>query len=462
MQAAQVLAGYSLGGADLLRRAMGKKIQAEMDKQMEMFVSGAAEHNKVPHAKSEQIFEQIAKFAGYGFNKSHAAAYALIAYWTAYMKCHHPKAFMAASMTLDLGNTDKLAVFKQDMDKMKLDLLPPDVNRSHVTFSVQGQGVRYALGALKGVGEGAMEGLVNEREKGGPYQSVEDYAQRLDPKSMNKRQLEQLAAAGAFDTLHDHRAQLAGGSELILRHAHSLKEEKEAGQVNLFADINEGGLGMPDLPQVDRWSSLDQLAAEFAAIGFYLSAHPLDTRQGQFSALGISTLASIEDALLDKPAGRFQVAGVLLKKQERMSQKGSKFAFLQLSDPTGVYEVMLFSEMLSTSREFLEPGARLLLSVEAEQKEDQIRFTCQKVEPLDLALEHRVKQVEIALENAESLPEIKRLLGSRGAGPVRVCFSVPVDARRIARIDLSGRYAVPEDVRESMRQLRGVDKVFET
>ncbi len=451
MQAAQVLAGYTLGGADLLRRAMGKKIQAEMDQQRAMFVDGAAEHHQVPPAKSEAIFDQIAAFAGYGFNKSHAAAYALIAYWTAYLKCHYPQAFMAASMTLDLGNTDKLAIFKQDMDKMKIDLLPPDVNESKSLFEVQGDAVRYALGALKGVGEQAMASLVAEREANGPYKSIEDYAARLDPKSMNRRQLEQLSSAGAFDTLNDHRAQMVAGGEIILRHAHQLLEERESGQVSLFGGPEEGsGLGLPELPKIDRWSSLDQLAAEFGAIGFYLSAHPLDSRLLQFENLGIATYVKIEESLHQRPAGRFQVAGVLLKKQERMSQKGSKFAFLQLSDPTGVFEVMLFSEMLASSREFLEAGNLLLLSVDAEQKEDQIRFTCAKIEPLEEALDSKIRRVEIEFETPEAVVLIKEILEEAGRGNAQVRLLSHIEGQRLACMDLPDRYNVSASQREKL------------
>ncbi|MBU0860014.1 MAG: DNA polymerase III subunit alpha, partial [Alphaproteobacteria bacterium] len=219
MQAAQALAGYTLGGADLLRRAMGKKIKEEMDAQREMFVKGAAEHNNVPAEQAEYIFEQINKFAGYGFNKSHAAAYALIAYWTAWLKANYPVQFMAASMTLDMQNTDKLAVFKQELDRMGVPLLPPDVNLSGVDFVVEGEAIRYALAALKGVGEGAMQAVVAARKAGGAFKDLYDLTGRIDAGVMNKRQFEQLAAAGAFDSLNDNRAQVYGAAEILLRYA---------------------------------------------------------------------------------------------------------------------------------------------------------------------------------------------------------------------------------------------------
>ncbi len=462
MQAAQVLAGYSLGGADLLRRAMGKKIKEEMDTQRTMFVEGAAKNNDVASELSETIFDQIAAFAGYGFNKSHAAAYALIAYWTAYLKRHHPKAFMAASMTLDLGNTDKLAIFKQDLDKMKIPLMQPDVNKSMPVFSVEDNGVRYALGALKGVGEHAMETLVAERDKNGAYKSIEDYVERLDPKSMNRRQLEQLASAGGFDSLNNHRAQIVAGSELMLRHAHSLLEERESGQVSLFGgDDPSNSLGMPDLPDVPRWNDLDQLAAEFAAIGFYLSAHPLDSRLGQFETLGISTYAQIEEILVNKPSSRFQVGGVLLKKQERMSQKGSKFAFLQLSDPTGVFEVMIFSEMLAASRDFLQPGTLLLLSVDAELKDDQIRFTCGKMEPLEAALDGKIKSIDVRLDDLSGLSDIKTIVDAAQRGGAQISIYLPLADGRTAQLDLDGRYALDKDARERLRNVEGIKDVKE-
>lgn len=462
MQAAQVLAGYSLGGADLLRRAMGKKIKEEMDKQRKMFVDGAAENHDVPAVKSEAIFDQIAAFAGYGFNKSHAAAYALIAYWTAYLKCHHPKAFMAASMTLDLGNTDKLAIFKQDMDAMKMPLLQPCVNASEPIFKVEGEGVRYALGALKGVGEAAMRSVVTERAAKGAYKTLEDFAQRMDYKAMNKRQMERLAEAGAFDSLNDHRAQVSASAEIIMRYAQSLAAERESGQVSLFGEAEQGGgLGLPNLPDVKRWSPLEQLASEFAAVGFYISAHPLDSRLAQLDGLGVSTYVKMENALVDVPAARFQLAGVLLKKQERMSQKGSKFAFVQLSDPTGVFEVMLFSETLAASREFLEPGNLLLIGVEAQQSEEQIRLTCTRIEPLEMALDHKIQRLDIELAHADQIDVIKTHMDEASRGMAKVSFYLQLPDGNQAQIDLPGRYNLSSETRDALRVTDGVIAVKE-
>jgi len=462
MEAAQELAGYTLGGADLLRRAMGKKIQAEMDEQREMFVKGANDNNQVPAEQAQHIFDQIAKFAGYGFNKSHAAAYALIAYWTAYLKCHHPLEFMAASMTLDLGNTDKLAIFKQDLDRANIDLFIPDINASEVIFKVENKGIRYALAALKGVGEQAMENLITERTANGPFTSMEDYATRLDPKSMNKRQLEKMAYAGAFDSLNENRNQIAAGSELILRHAHTLHDEKESGQVNLFGDDSgAGGLGMPDLPDVPPASPLDKLGHEFAAVGFFLSAHPLDSREQQFENLGITSHVDLLAKVGPQSAIRAQMAGVLLNKQEKMSQKGNKYAFLKLSDPTGVFEVTLFSDILHASREDLIPGNALLLTIEAEQRDDQLRLTCQKISPLDAALEHKIREIQIHMTTPNAAEKIKQCLSTDGKGLSEIQLILTLPEGRKAKITLSNRHTLTAESRDTIRAEQGVQQILE-
>lgn len=470
MQAAQILAGYTLGGADLLRRAMGKKIQAEMDAQRKMFVDGAAEHNNVPAKKAEEIFDNINKFAGYGFNKSHAAAYALIAYWTAWLKANYPVQFMAASMTLDLGNTDKLAIFKQDIDKQGMKLFGPDLNHSYPDFAVEGEGenrgVRYALGALKGVGAAAMQKLVEERAANGSYKDLNDFASRLDPKAMNKRQFERMAAAGVFDAINDNRAQVIKGGEIILRHAQSLAEEREAGQSNLFGGGDDAVMAMPALPEAKQWTPLEQLTAEFQAVGFYLSAHPLDTRLEQLHRLGVKTYLDVEQGLMDTPALRAQMAGVLLKKQERVSAKGNKFAFIQLSDPTGVYEVMLFSDILNASREMLETGEGLLLTVEAESQEEQIRFTVQKIERLDEALEGKIQEIRIEMDHAQAFPKIKEFLeietheDKRGRSRLRI--NMRLDDGRVVDMVLPGYWNLSAQARDIIRAEAGIRAIAET
>lgn len=458
MQAAQILSGYSLGGADLLRRAMGKKIKEAMDAEREKFVKGAAEHNNVSADHAGLVFDQIAKFAGYGFNKSHAAAYALIAYQTAYLKANYPVEFMAALMTLDMGNTDKLSVFKQDLDKLSITLLGPDVNASNVEFKVEEGAIRYALAALKGVGEGAMEKLVQQREADGLYKDLANFVERMDPKSMNKRQFEGLVCAGAFDSLFPDRAQLCGGIETLLKHASSIADERESGQVSLFGDAGGGGSSdLPPLPQSEPWDPLEKLSHEFGAVGFYLSAHPLDSRVDQFSRMNVKTMADVEDELENKPSMRTQMAGILIKKQERVSSKsGNKFAFLQLSDSTGVYEVMIFSDTLARSREFLEPGTPLLVTVDAESKEDQVRYTGQRIEPLEEAMANKLQEVIIEMDASAPAARLKEFLDIEGQGRVKIMMLLLLANGRRAEMQVPGYWSLSPQAINQIRKTPGV------
>ncbi|MBL3676952.1 MAG: DNA polymerase III subunit alpha [Alphaproteobacteria bacterium] len=440
MQAAVALAGYTGGEADLLRRAMGKKIPAEMDAQRAQFVAGAAQTHEVPQARANAIFDQIAAFAGYGFNKAHSAGYALIAYWTAYLKAHHPQEFMAATMTLDAHNTDKLAVFKQELDRMGISVLPPCVNASGAFFTVEGEAVRYALSGLKGVGEGAMEALVAEREKNGPFKDLEDFVSRLDGRVLHKLQLERLVCAGALDCLTPERARLFAGIDNILRHYAALRDEREAGQVNLFAggDANKS-LAMPPLPEAEAWDTLEALGREFSAVGFYLSSHPLSGREADLKRLGVTMSADMPPG-----GGRLRLAGVLVKKQERVSKKsGNRYAFLQMSDPTGVYEVTLFSELLHAARSHLEGGKTLLITAEGELRDDQLRLTAQKVEPLDDAAPQAAdtSPIVLRLTRAEDASNLKGALDAAGPGQRLVTLHIPLESGRVASVRLPGRWA---------------------
>jgi DNA polymerase-3 subunit alpha len=287
MQIAQQMAGYSLGQADLLRRAMGKKIRAEMDKQRDIFVAGAMK-NGVAKGQAETIFELLAKFADYGFNKSHAAAYALVSYHTAYMKAHYPVEFLAASMTLELNNTDKLAVFYQDCRRFDVPVKSPDVNRSSADFDVawdeQADGTKvgsvlYALGAIRNVGLEAMKHLVQVRETGGRFTDIFDFLERVDPKFVNKRALENLARAGAFDSFHTNRRQLVEQADILMAYCQSVAAERASSQVSLFGG-DQAGAARPRLKPVEPWMGPERLDQELSAVGFYLSGHPLEGHGG--------------------------------------------------------------------------------------------------------------------------------------------------------------------------------------
>lgn len=464
MQAAQILSGYTLGGADLLRRAMGKKIKAEMDAQREAFVAGAGATNNVKADYAGSIFDTIEKFAGYGFNKSHAAAYALVAYQTAWLKTNYPVQFMAALMTLDMGNTDKLAVFKQAMDLMEIPVLPPDINKSEVDFAVEGEAVRYALAAIKGVGAQAMSLLVAERRRSGPYKSLDDFLKRIDAKALNKKQLENLIAGGALDSIHPNRAQLYTAAETLAHYAAALAEERNSSQSALFAmDASAASdLATHHLQDIPDWNPLDKLSYEFGAIGFYLSAHPLDTKRGQLERLNIIPFMEVEPSLAHRPVARLKMAGVLIKKSEKISAKsGNKFAFLTLSDSSGVYEVTLFSETLMRSRSFLEPGESLLLMADAELRDDQLRLTVQDIRPLDQALDSQIREVTIEVTREEAIDALKSKLDDAGRGAVRAALTINLPDGRNIRIALPGQYAFTAETRNALFQTQGITGIQE-
>lgn len=461
MQAAQILSGYTLGGADLLRRAMGKKIKSEMDAQQDMFVKGAAAHSGVSAEQAAMIFVQIEKFAGYGFNKSHAAAYALIAYQTAWLKANYPVEFMTASMTLDYGNTDKLAIFKQETQRMGIPLLPPDINRSGVMFCVEEQKIRYALAALKGVGHGAMEKLVHERGIDGAYQDLADFINRLDSRVINKKQFEQLVCAGAFDTIHPRRAQLYENIETLLRHAQTQADERASGQVSLFG-AEPGAAALPPLKDAPEWDMLEKLRYEFDAVGFYLSAHPLDTKAAQLERMKIVPFSKVAEEIDRRPSSRVQMAGILIKKVEKVSAKsGNKFAFLQMSDATGVYEVMIFSETLSKSRHLLEPGNALLLTCDADIKDEQVRLLGQIIEPLDDKLASKLAELNVHIDAGAPVKKLYDLMQVEGQGSVKVSFYAHIDDGQVAEIALKGRWSLSPAAIAAIRSTPGVIRIAE-
>lgn len=463
MQAAQALSGYTLGAADLLRRAMGKKIPAEMAAQRKIFMEGAVQHSGITAERASEIFDQIDKFAGYGFNKSHAAAYALIAYWTGWLKANYTTEFMAASMTLDMGNTDKLAIFKQDLDKTGIPLLPPDINASEVEFSVEGDSIRYALAAIKGVGVQAMHKMIDERRTKGTFKDLADFAGRMDQGSMNKRQLEHMICAGVFDSFNPDRAQLYEASEMVLRHAQSLAAERASGQTSLFGGAAGEGTPMPALPKAEPWDQLEKLRHEFDAVGFYLSAHPLDTKAAQLERMNILNIAGVEDMMADKPiATMVSMAGVLLKKQIKVSQKsGNKFAFLQFSDSSGIFEVVVFSELLARAKDILVEGETLLLRATAEPQEDQVRFMVQDIQPLDKALSGKIREVRVRLESDEAAQKLKDFLNTEGEGPSRVVVEIPLNDNEIATIAIPGSYSFSPQARSALNKTQGIINIQE-
>ena len=469
MQIAQVLAGYSLGEADVLRRAMGKKDKAQMAAQKERFIDGAKERG-VDAGRAAYIFDLVDKFAGYGFNKSHAVAYGLVAYQTAWLKANHPVEFLAASMSFDRHNTDKLTVFRQELARMKVPLLPPDVNRSQVNFSVEREGegaaVRYALAAVKNVGEGAMGSIVRAREaEGRPFRDLADFADRVDPAMVNKRMLENLARAGGFDALEPDRARAFGAGGNIIRFAAVAAEARASAQTSLFGGA-EPAAAMQIAPDVDSWTPMETLAQEFDAIGFYLSAHPLDSYAKTLERLGVQAYADVMRRL-SRSTSSHLIAGTVISKQVRRSAKGNRFAFIQCSDPTGMFEVTVFSEILSAHFDLLEPGRSVLFRVEGRiDDRDQPRLMVQSVDDLDIAAARAEARgmtcLRVFVGDQRAVGGLDSVLAQTAKGKGKIVLTLHLaEQGHEADIALPGGYALSPRVRGALKSVRGVLDVRE-
>ncbi|HTM94582.1 MAG TPA: DNA polymerase III subunit alpha, partial [Croceibacterium sp.] len=369
MQAAQVLAGYTLGEADLLRRAMGKKIQSEMDAQRQRFVEGCAEHSQIAKAKANELFDLIDKFAGYGFNKSHAAAYALLTYQTAWLKAHYPEEFFAASMCFDMHQSEKLAVFVDDLRRGGRVLLAPDVNGSEAEFSVEqtddGYAVRYALAGIRNVGEKAMEALVAEREDSGAFASLEDFFRRVPPGAMNRRQLEGLAMAGAFDALEPNRAKVLANADILLALSDATARERSSGQAALFGGDDAAEPAMR-LAEAEEWKRAEQMAAEREAFGFYFAAHPIEEWRELASANGARSFASLMEAGVPTGGRQPAVMAALVEGVNiGRTRRGAAFIRADFSDSSGQFSAACFEESLvSKFKQWADEGTCILLNVE--------------------------------------------------------------------------------------------------
>lgn len=446
MQIAKVMSGYSLGEADLLRRAMGKKIKSEMDAQRARFVEGAI-RNGVAEAEADAIFDLLARFADYGFNKSHAAAYAVVAYQTAYLKANHPVEFLAASMSLELSNTDKLGEFRREAQRLGIKVEPPDVNRSDVTFDVRQGAILYALAALKGVGSEAARSIVAARGDK-PFKSLADFARRIDPRLVNKRTLEQLIGAGALDCLDANRGRLVQGLDTLLAEANAHGAEVATGQVGLFGGEEGAPLVLPD---AEPLTLPERLRREHAAAGFFLSGHPLDQFSTLLERASLSDFTSFQRAARSG-ATHSRLAAVLLDIDIKRTRNGNKIAILSFSDRSGQFEAMLFSELLVKHRALLEPGTPLFLTIAGSIDGEDLRIRVLEVEALDKALARsqrgiRVFVSEQAVVGSRSRSEtpiiaLDRVLRRGGDGEISLTVMLPdggeVDLRLPGRFDLGG------------------------
>ncbi len=459
MQIAQVLSGFSLGEADLLRRAMGKKIKKEMAAQKTRFVEGAV-GNGVERSRAEYIFELVAKFAGYGFNKSHAAAYALIAYQTAYLKANYPTEFIAASMTLDMSNADKLNGFAQEARRLGLRIEPPSVNRSEVGFIPSEGAIRYSLAALKNVGRHTVEHICAERTAKGAFRDLRDFAQRIDPHAVNKRALETLAASGALEELGVDRATAFANVDRILALAQQAHRDKEAGQGALFSSAMPApGQGKDrqkqDFPQAKPWVPTDRLSKEFEAVGFFLTGHPLDDYKDVLEALGADTwLDFAAKARSRRVVGT--LAGTVLHARERKGKSGNAYAFVAFSDATGQFEAVVFSEALAASRALLEPGTAVLVDVEADADGETVKVRVQRLVSLDKAAEARHAGMKIYVEDSRALAALAEQLGDEGGqGQFRLVLRLGDLSKEVEFVLPQGIDATPKQ-RSALKLVEGV------
>lgn len=459
MNIARALGGYTMGGADKLRKVMGKKMRDEIPKQRKMFMEGAVK-NGIEESVAGAIFDQMEKFASYGFNKSHAAAYSLISYQTAYLKAHYPVEFMCAVMSLDITNVDKLLFYKEECKKMGFKVLPPDINKSDADFSVEDGNIRYALAAIKSVGAANMEAIEAERKSRGPYKDISDFIHRIDAKQINRRQLEQLIKAGAFDCIDKNRGRLFANIDTIVQHISAATELKTSVQSSLFG--TEELQAKVKLSEQADWPELERLKLEAEAIGFYLSAHPLDSYAQGMERLGVKKCNEVFQGIRTGDNIRAKLAGCVNSFQKRLSKSGNKYAFLEISDGTSNFEGLLFSEGLVRYEETIKSGLPLLVSVTIDkQNEDgNPRVMINSVETLDKAISDVANGLEISIGDIGAVSKLRQILSGDRNGKNKIYIKPDNDNWDI-RIELKGGYALYGDILSQIRSLAGITSVKE-
>ncbi|MGF0536407.1 DNA polymerase III subunit alpha [Agrobacterium sp. ES01] len=452
MQIAQVLSGYSLGEADLLRRAMGKKIKEEMDKQRARFVDGAVK-NGVLKPQADLIFDLLAKFANYGFNKSHAAAYAIVSYQTAYMKAHYPVEFLASSMTYEMSNTDKINDFRQDAGRIGIKVVPPSVQTSFRKFEPGDNSIFYSLAALKGVGEACVDHIVEVRGDT-PFASIEDFCLRIDPKQINRRVFESLIAAGAFDCFGVDRAQLVASLDRIIGYAQRAQENKVSGQSDMFGSGGASGPEKIALPAFSPWTPSDKLMREFQVLGFYLSAHPLDAYKSLLEKLRVQTFGEFSGAVKQGAvAGR--LAGTVISKQERKTRTGNKMGIVVFSDPSGQFEAVLFSEGLNQFRDLLETGKSLVITVQADERPEGIGLRIQTAQSLEEKSVQMQKALRVFVRDSGPLKSVATHLNAKGDGLVSFVVIKEEGVREI-EVELTDKFRLSPEIAAALRSVPGV------
>jgi len=420
MQIAQKLSGFTAGQADLLRRAMGKKKRAELEKQKQNFIAGAV-NNGISKDVAAGIFLKIEPFAEYGFNKSHAAAYAIISYQTAFLKTYFPKEFIAASMTMDISNQNKLSEFYEELKRLNVNVVRPDINECYSNFKTENDKFYYALGGIKAVGSEAISNIVKERLDNGKFLSINDFIKRINPKDINKLQLEGLVKAGAFDKLNENRQSIYNSIPNIIIKSKNIFDIKAANQIDLFGDSQENETSI--IENIKDWEFEERLSKEFEAIGFFISDHPLNQFKEIFDDYKIIDFKSFysDDQIKEK-----NIAATLLKVQERKTAKGNSYAVLKLSDLSSVFELFIFSDVLEANRDVLKEGGSLILTLTRtiSQDEDKTkRINVRKIAPLKDLLNSSIKEITLNIKSKEQLNEIQKFLDEKGETIVHINFS---------------------------------------
>ncbi|RYE10162.1 MAG: DNA polymerase III subunit alpha [Hyphomicrobiales bacterium] len=450
-QIARALAGYTLAEADLLRRAMGKKIKSEMDAQRERFLKGAEEQHGIAKGLANTIFDACAKFAEYGFNKSHSAPYGFITYQTAYLKAHFTQEFIAASMTYDMGNTDKLNEFREDAKKHGIEIVPPSVNTSDDVFTARDNKIFYAIGAIKGVGQAVAEHIVEARG-GTPFADLADFATRVDPRVINRRTLETLVNAGALDCLA-RREQAFTAIDQIIASAQRTNDNAANGIMDMFATDAPEPIRLTQ--NFEPWGLAEKLDRERNAIGFHISAHPLDEYTSLFGAMSIWSYAQLEAEVKERGGSSRKLAGTVVSRSDRRTKKGTPMMVVALSDPSGSYEVIGFSEDVQKYGPILQPGANVVIGVEGEEREDSVSLRIQSAQLLDEASRKVGKSLEIETDDEKCLGAIVQQLKPGGNGRVRFIVARE-QGRRLYEIDIGATWQVSPSLAGAIKSFDGV------
>jgi DNA polymerase-3 subunit alpha len=475
MQIANRLAGFSLGDADLLRRAMGKKKPEEMAAQREKFLTGC-QARKVPVKKATKIFDLMAEFAGYGFNKSHSCAYALLAYQTAWLKTHYPVEFMAAMLTSETGNTEKVVKFINESRSMGITVLPPDVNSSALNFTPVGDSIRFGLTAIKNVGENTVKGILAARETLGRFTNFFEFCESVDSRLMNKRVLESLVRAGALDGLGAHRGQMISVIDRAIERAQKLQRAKESGQHGLFGGGSSASAPpSPEaLPDVDEWPEHEILAAEYSTLGFYISGHPLDKYAGRLQDLKAIDLSTLESR---RNSEDIVVAGIIVQLRPMRSRRGARWAILTLQDRTGVCEALVFPEAFQKLEGILKAATPLLVKGRVAVEDVGTRVIVSDARLLDQVRDPAPNgAANEAAASATGAPSLLRVRVSRSAmdagiinqlhelfvsrpGRCRIAFELVQDDGTEATIDAGSAVRADRELVERVRQICGSDSV---